>query len=431
MQSTLIRCSTVRTRRTERMNAMRSDEHDRTSTNERSPALYRSSSRHALLRPGMLVLLVMGVTISACHGREAEITPPLTPPDESLEIDEAEIPSTVVVEPALVWTLTYDGSGELVHPDAAVFPESWRGRRYWVSGTPYPTGNPKYENPSIYQGYKSRQMMVPAGVDNPLARPASGAYLSDPDLLYDPDRDELRMYYRQTADSSDQISLLTSADGVHWSAPARVLTGERYGIISPSIVRESASSWRMWSVSAVAQGCYSLVSEMTLQQRHSTDGVTWSEPEPVNMRVPGRVAWHWDVQYVQAKQEYWALVAAFPSGTSCSETAVFFAHSADGTTWSVAPTPLLGRGQFAPMNDLVYRSTFHYHEASDAVSVWFSGARIGNGGFHFSTASARYPYPELIRRVNGPSAMIIEREIAGQESKELRAARTSFESHFP
>ena len=412
------------------MNTMRSSEKSRTSKSERSLARHGCASGDAVRRRGLLTLVVMGITVLACHDR-APTTSSLTPPDESTAIDEAEIPSSTIVAPALIWTMTYDGSGELVHPDATVFPEGWHGRRYWVSGTPYPAGNPKYENPSIYQGYKAGQMMQPEGVNNPLVRPVPGGYLSDPDLLYDPDRDELRMYYRQTLDSSDQISMMTSADGVHWSAPQPVLAGARYGIISPAIVRESVSSWRMWSVSAVAQGCYSLRSEMELQQRHSTDGVTWSDPEPVTMRVPGRVAWHWDVQYVRAKQEYWALVAAYPEGTTCSGTAVFFARSADGTTWSVAPTPLLGPGQFAPMNDLVYRSSFHYHEASDAVSVWFSGAHIGDGGFHFSTASARYPYPELIRRVNAPSATIIQRQTVGRVTEELRAARSSFENDFP
>jgi hypothetical protein len=274
-------------------------------------------------------------------------------------------------------------------------------------------------------------MAVPAGVNNPLALPGVGGYLSDPDMLYDPDRDELRMYYRQTRDSSDQLLLLTSSNGIQWSAPQLVLTATRYGVISPAIVRESASSWRMWSVSAMAQGCYSLLAEMELEQRRSTDGVTWSAPEPVNLRVPGRVPWHLDVQYVPAKQEYWALVAAYPEGTTCSRTAVYFARSADGTTWSVAPIPLLGPGEFEPLNDLVYRSTFHYHPASDAVSVWFSGAHIGNGGFHFATASARYPYAELIRRVNGASSMIMRNEISSQASVQLQSARSEFEQDFP
>jgi hypothetical protein len=412
------------------MNSMRSDENGCILRGNRSTARHPSAPCTVLLRRGLLALLVIGLTITACRDR-AEATSSLTPPDESAAIDEADIPSSVIVAPALIATPTYDGSGQLVHPDAAVFPERWQGRRYWVSGTPYPTGNPAYENPSIYQGYTSRQMSIPAGANNPLARPVPGGYLSDPDILYDPDRDQLRMYYRQTAESTDQLYLMTSADGVRWSPSQLVLTGERYGVISPSIVRESAGSWRMWSVSAVAQGCYSLVTEMSLDQRRSTDGVTWGEPEPVNLRVPRRVPWHWDVQYVPAKREYWALVAAYPEGTTCSQTAVFFARSADGTNWSVAPVPLLGPGEFGPLNDLVYRSTFHYHEASDAVSVWFSGARIGTGGFHFATASARYPYPELVRRVSGPSTMIMQREIAGQVSEELQSARGSFEERFP
>jgi len=146
-----------------------------------------------------------------------------------------------------------------VHPDAVAFPQRWQGRRYWVSATPYPTGNPKYENPSIYQGYTSRQMLPPAGVNNPLAQPgAIGGYLSDPDMLYDPDRNELRMYYRQTAGTSDLLFMMTSQNGVQWSAPQRVFTGMRYELISPAIVRESASSWRMWSVYAVAQGALSI-----------------------------------------------------------------------------------------------------------------------------------------------------------------------------
>lgn len=411
---------------------MRSNEKDGAPRNARARAI-RALLRHStLVRRGLLALLASGITITACRGGADQVASSLTPPQDNSEIDEADIPGAALIAPALLTTPTYDGSGELVHPDAVVIPERWQGRRYWVSATPYPTGNPKYENPSIYQGYISRQMSVPAGAKNPLAQPgALGGYLSDPDMLYDPDRNQLRMYYRQTAGSSDLLFMITSQDGVQWSAPQRVLTDERYALISPAIVRESASSWRMWSVYAVAQGCYSLSEEMSLNQRRSTDGVAWSDPEPVNLRVPGRVPWHLDVQYIPAKQEYWALIAAYPQGTSCSQTAIYFARSADGTNWTVAPNALLGPHEFGPLNDLVYRSTFHYHEASDAVSVWFSGAQLGDGGFHFATASARYPYVDLIRRVTGASPMIMQPERSGQVSVELLSARTTFERDFP
>jgi hypothetical protein len=151
----------------------------------------------------------------------------------------------------------------------------------------------------------------------------------------------------------------------------------------------------------------------------------------VTLRVPGRVPWHWDVQYVGAKSEYWALIAAYPEGTTCSRTAVYFARSVDGTTWQVSPTPLLGPGEFAPMRDLVYRSSFHYHEVSDAVTVWYSGARLEGAAFAYSVASARYPYAELLRRVSGATPIILEREGTSAVSPELKAAREAFERDFP
>ena len=215
---------------------MRSDQSGRPSSEAHSTVIH-FSLRRALLSRGMIALMLTGMTFTACRGAE-KAAAPLTPPDDG-GIDEAEIPSPAVIYPALIQTPTYDGTGELVHPDAVVFPERWKGRRYWVSATPYPTGNPKYENPSIYQGYRATQMSVPAGANNPLATPGSlGGYLSDPDMLYDPDRDQLRMYYRHTTSESDQILVMTSENGVQWSTPQPVLTGSRYGIISPAIIRE-------------------------------------------------------------------------------------------------------------------------------------------------------------------------------------------------
>jgi hypothetical protein len=379
----------------------------------------------------ILVTLVTMLLLSGCGAGESAAGAPLTPPDDVSGLDDAEQPGAGFVAPAVIPVETYEGSGQLVHPDAAVFPARWQGKRYWVAGTPYPGGNPKFENPSIYQGRFSREMRVPSGVTNPLVSAPTSGYMSDPDMLHDPDSGELRMYYRETMGGMDAILLITSADGVHWSPSRLVATDVRYSLISPAIVRESATSWRMWTVNAQVQGCTSLEGETTLQQRRSSDGITWGAPEPVMLLVPGRVPWHWDVQYVAAKQEYWALLAAYPDGTTCSRTALYFARSADGTAWNVAPMPLLAPGEFDPLRDLVYRSSFYYHEGSDAVSVWFSGARLEGNAFRYAVASARYPYPELLRRVGSAPAIIPDRDAARESSGEIRAARVQFESAFP
>ena len=378
----------------------------------------------------VLVTLVTVFLFGACGGHDA-ITPTLTPPDETSEFDDAEAPGAVFVPPVVISAMTYEGSGQLVHPDAAVFPRRWQGKRYWFSATPYPSGNPRYENPSLYQGRWSSEMQVPLGVANPVVPAPSVGYMSDPDLVHDPDGDALRMYYRRTAGALDEVFLISSQNGVLWSAPQPVLASYRYSLISPAIVRESATSWRMWTVNAAAQGCFSLSTEMMLEQRRSPDGLTWGDPEPVKLRVPGRVPWHWDVQYVAAKSEYWALVAAYPEGTTCSRTAIFFARSADGTTWQVAPTPLLAPGEFEPLRDVVYRSSFHYHAGSDAVSVWFSGAHLDGKVFTYAVAMARYPYADLMRRVGGTPPLALDREDMNTPSPELREARAQFEREFP
>lgn len=355
----------------------------------------------------------------------------ISAPADAAGTDDAEQPGALAIDPTSIPVTTYEGSGQLVHPDVAFFPRGFWGVRYWYAATPYPGGDAGFENPSIFNGTSSAEMQVPSGITNPLVRPEASSYLSDPDIAYDPDRRELRMYYRQTLPSGDQIHLVRSVNGVTWSKSQLVIDAPRYSLISPAIVREGSGRWRMWTVDAAAGGCRSSAYMISLGQRRSSDGVEWSAAEPVNLRIPGRVPWHWDVQYVRAKAEYWAMIAAYPDGTNCAQTSLYFARSADGTTWDVAPSPLLRAGDFYPIGDLVYRSTFRYHEGSDAVSVWFSGARLEGNSFHYGVALARYPMAELLRRVTTAPIGALERGEREHPTRELWKARAAFVADFP
>ena len=391
--------------------------------------------RHARLTLASLIAVAL---FAACGGHAAADAPEeepvvrgITTPDDVTGIDDGEVPGALAIAPTSVPVLTYEGSGQLVHPDVAFFPRGFWGMRYWYTATPYPGGDANFENPSIYDGASAGEMRMPDGLVNPLAKPAPNSYLSDPDIVYDPQRRELRMYYRQTTPDGDQIFLVKSADGTNWGKSQLAMGGVRYSLISPAIIRADDGAWRMWTVNATAAGCRSAASLLTLQQRRSNDGISWSAPEAVALTIAGRVPWHWDVQYVRAKGEYWAMVAAYPDGGNCSQTSLYFARSVDGTTWSVAPSPLLRAGDFSPIRDLVYRSTFRYHEGSDAVSVWFSGARLEGADFHYSIAVARYPMEELLRRVNSAPGGTLEMGAGQRASKELRAARAAFVAAFP
>ena len=380
--------------------------------------------------------LTLAVALVACHAStDAAPTVPTEPlgPDV-VEVDESDmLTPDRLIEPARVDVETYDGSGELVHPDAVVFAHGWHGHRYWYAATPYPLGNSTLENPSGFAGDSAKDWRTIPGVVNPIAKPSNQGYLSDPDLAYDPQRDRLNLYYRLTTSSADQLYLRTSKTGSDWSDPTLVVEDTRYSLISPAIAREPDGSWRMWTVNAAAAGCRTHANAISLSQRRSRDGMKWNAAEPVYLSIPNSVPWHWDVQYIRERKEYWALVAAYPDAGNCSQTSVFFARSVSGTTWTVSPTPLLAPGPLEPLRDLVYRSTFRYFPSDSAVRVWFSGARVEDGKFHYALATARYPLADLLRRVDAlaPASQPLPVRAHDPRDAPLQAARERFISAFP
>ena len=377
--------------------------------------------------------LTLAVALVACHAStDAEPTEPLVP--DVVEVDESDMLSPdLLIEPAHVDVETYDGSGELVHPDALVFAHGWHGHRFWFTATPYPLGNSTLENPSGFAGDSAKDWRTIPGVVNPIAKPTNLGYLSDPDLAYDPARDRLNLYYRLTTASVDQLYLRTSKTGSDWSEPTLVVEDARYSLISPAIAREPDGSWRMWTVNAAAAGCRTHANAISLSQRRSRDGMKWNPAESVNLSIPSFVPWHWDVQYIKERKEYWALVAAYPDAGNCSQTSVFFARSVSGTTWTVSPTPLLEPGRLERLRDLVYRSTFRYFPSDSAVRVWFSGARVEEGKFHYALATARYPLAELLRRVDRPALTSQPSAMQAHDPHDapLQAARERFINAFP
>ena len=152
---------------------------------------------------------------------------------------------------------TYDGSGQAVHPDVAVTPAGWDGggTAEHLFVTPYPGGDASKENPSLYTRTSSLEWLVPRGVMNPIARPDIG-YLSDPDQLFNPETNELWLYYRGVS-TENEIFLIRGSGPARWSAPILVANAPNHGIVSPSLVRRGVGDWMMWSVNSGLAGCSS------------------------------------------------------------------------------------------------------------------------------------------------------------------------------
>ncbi len=287
---------------------------------------------------------------------------------------------------------TYDGSNQVVHPDI-----TWGGpgRWRWMAITPYPGGDAAYENPSIYQSRNGHVWRAPSGLGNPVASPGSAGYLSDPDISVDTATATLWMYYRQVYLVQNIIWLTRSTDGAHWSKPVQVLVVPSHQAVSPAVVRGAPQApWIMWVVNAGPNGCQA--ASTTVERRVSTDGVTWEPPAATDLAEPGLVIWHIDVQWVAARNEFWAVYNTYASGLSCSTNELHFARSADGMHWTTYPGAIATAGVIPEFGAIVYRSTFLPNSAGDTIRIWASGARLVQNSYIWSAAHATFRVDDFL-----------------------------------
>lgn len=297
---------------------------------------------------------------------------------------------------------TYDGSGQVVHPDYAATPAGAFGRPFHLAITPYPFGNPAFENPSFFDADHRDRWGMGDGASNPVVLPDAG-YLSDPDLVYVPEQGELWLYYRQV--TTDNIVLVTrTKDGSRWSIPVEVARAPNHEAVSPSVVRRAPDDWWMFAVNAGSAGC--TAASTTVEVRRSTDGLRWGPPAPVTLEQPDLWPWHIDVQWIPSRQVFWAVYnAKTPSG--CTTPAVYLAESADGLAWAPLDRPVLVKGVTAAFQDIVYRTTFEYDPLTDAITFWFSGARYDGARFVWSAAVERRHRADVFAPVTALDATVM------------------------
>jgi len=268
-------------------------------------------------------------------------------------------------------------SPDAVHPDMAC-PSEWNGSHCWLLYTPYKNSDPSYENPAFLLAGNDSTWMTPTGVRNPIISfPGLGKYNSDPDHAYDPVSGRLVQVYRVVTATSNDIMVMSTATAKEWSQPVVAFSEPKHDAVSPALVIKPNRLARMWYVRSGASGCQTVTSSVRLRTAQLSlldyfENAKWSDPITVSMSIPGYVIWHIDVEDLP-RGGYLAFIAAFPVGTSCSNSDLWLATSADGLTWRSFAIPLLWRGMALARGRSIstwYRGTMRYDAAGDTLHLW-------------------------------------------------------------
>lgn len=305
---------------------------------------------------------------------------------------------------------TQKAEWDTTHPDVIDFAKTskeggkWGGYRYWMVLTPNQDGYSQYENPCLAASNDGVNWVVPNGIENPLSgvkHEPTGTHNCDTDLVYNPDSDDLWVYYVWEQDSpagtpsnlrlirvkedGNSFAITSTTDGKPYE---RLINSQyRYDMQSPAVVRRDANTWLMWSNNSDSDnsgnGWQSQVAFVELYT--STDGKNWTNKQSLADTlvlkgadgIASYIPWHLDVQWVESQNKYWGLFCAYPKGGNTNRTYLLFGTSEDGKTWTTYPKPLLAPRDNKWDNNFIYRSTFIYDDASGTLQVWYSGGKSG------------------------------------------------------
>ena len=299
---------------------------------------------------------------------------------------------------------------DTTHPDVIDFAKTskeggkWGGYRYWMALTPNQDGYSQYENPCLAASDDGVNWVVPNGIENPLSdveHEPAGTHNCDTDLVYNPDSDELWVYYVWERDQpagtpsnlrlirvkekNNSFEITSTTDGKPYES--LINSQYRYDMQSPAVVRRNANTWLMWSNNSDSDnsgnGWQSQVAFVEL--RTSTDGKNWTNKQSLadtlvlkgTDGIDSYIPWHLDVQWVEGQNKYWGLFCAYPKGGNTNRTYLLFGTSEDGKTWTTYPKPLLSPRDNKWDNNFIYRSTFIYDDTSGTLQVWYSGGKSG------------------------------------------------------
>ncbi len=326
-----------------------------------------------------LTTVVISFTLLGCGGASSG--------DGNVSITSSEVDfsllSNIPVGGSIVLNIpTYDGSGQVVHPDVIV-----KDNRFIMTITPYAFSNLDLENPSIYVSNDGITFQPPEGVTNPLIFNPPNGYNDDPDIVFDPKSGNYFIYYNETPKDYDvqYLDLLQSSDLVNWThrrlTEFRTKASDPF-IVSPSIVI-SNGTYFMFHVEIDTDAkahspkvCTRDPHKHLIRVMLSQDGVNWDKHQDVGIEIDTPSNFNpWHMNIVQAKGKFYMLVNGYRNGF-CDNHNLYLAVSDDLIHWHFVQQPIVTAGKDFYDSKIIYRSAAVIN--GDDMYVYFSFYRYDN-----------------------------------------------------
>ena len=198
----------------------------------------------------------------------------------------------------------YLGNYQNTHPSIHKFDDKWNGYKYWMAYTPYPNSMAIHENPCIVASNDLIHWDKPNGAPDPLVKQPSGySYNSDTEVFYNPDTQELEVWYREiinyNTDYFRNIKRITTKNGYDWTPPETIfeIKDRTLDMLSPVVIYDE-NKYKVFYVSGTYQ----------IEYIESVDSTPTNWTPPIVIDTPNnlgnRQPWHLGVEKTDLGYEY-------------------------------------------------------------------------------------------------------------------------------
>ena len=259
------------------------------------------------------------------------------------------------------------GDNQAYHPKTIYFENGWNGYKYWMSYTPYPYANSKYENPHVKVSNDMINWYYIEGSPWPLDEPEDWAngkvYNSDSHLVYNDKTDTLECWWRRVNhfDKTMTIFRRTTKDGINWTDKEIVFKQKRSKVdwLSPAVIFED-NTYKIW-----------YVFDNKIYYVESKNLKVFSKPRLLDIKFEDKtLAWHLDV--IHTDKGYEMVIVSYRNWAKRKIMNLYYTSSKDNKKYSTAKVVLSPtRGTSSWDNSGLYRSSILYIDGY--YYIYYSG----------------------------------------------------------